>query len=163
MNAVHIIPRVALDALENGAVFAVHGQDLHAGPACGVHDERACDDKRFFIGQRHPVAGLDGPQHGFQAGRADHRTEGDVYIHGRHVFQAPRAAPQTRADARALQAPRRGFVHYGHVRGPELRDLAREQVRIGEGAERHHFKQAGVVAHHLQRAAPDGPRGPQNG
>ncbi len=144
-------------------MFAVHRQDVDAGPACGVHDEGACDDERFFVCQGHAAAGLDGAQHGFQPGRADHRAEGNICIHGRHVLQALRSAPQTRIDARAFQTPRRGFIHHGHMRGPELRDLAREQVRIREGAQGHHFEHAGVVAHHLQRASPDGPRGTQDG
>ena len=84
-----------LQALEDGGVLAVHGQQLDAVLCHCLCDQMAAGDKALLVGKGEVVAALDGGQAGPQTGDAHHTVQHYVRaIHGRQFLQALRAGQQ---------------------------------------------------------------------
>ncbi len=64
----HVAVSFALQALEDGAVFAVHGEDFATVPSAEGVDPFAGGHHDLLGGQAHPFARLQGPHHVRQCG-----------------------------------------------------------------------------------------------
>ena len=67
-----IFPPVSLETLENGAVFAIDGNDIHPLFCRFSQDDAARHDQRLFVGQRDVSSRLDRVEGRKEAGRSDH-------------------------------------------------------------------------------------------
>src|SRR5206468_1916886 len=72
--------RSAGDALQNGAVLAVHRNDLTAATGAGLGDERPPHDERFLVRQRDALPALERRKRRVQSRRADDRVQHDVDV-----------------------------------------------------------------------------------
>ena len=59
---------VAVQALENGVVFAVHRKHLHTGPAGFFHDDLPGHDQNFLAGDGQVLACFNSGQRGLETG-----------------------------------------------------------------------------------------------
>ena len=59
-NPLHLFGSAALHRLENGAVFAIDGQQPYAPPSRQGHDQRAGHHERLLVGHGHRFAGFQG-------------------------------------------------------------------------------------------------------
>lgn len=75
-----------LDALEDGGVLAVGGQDVDAVFSGQRQHEGAARDERLLVGQAYVLLGLDGRHGGQQASAADDACgENQSHAAGNHV------------------------------------------------------------------------------
>ena len=77
-DATHAGVRVALEALEDGVVFAVDGENFCAGFFGGGHDEFTGENEDLFGGEGEVFAGGEGGEGGCEAGGADDGDEDGV-------------------------------------------------------------------------------------
>ena len=76
-------------ALEDGIVLTVDGQQGRATGLHGLDEERAAHDQGFLVGQQYALAGLDRSQGGLQTRRADDGRHDGIHLGmGRDGFQA---------------------------------------------------------------------------
>ena len=107
-----------LQALEDGRVFAVHGQQLHAVLFHSLRDQMSAGDKALLVGQRQVVAALDGAQAGTKAGNAHNAVQHHVRAVQRCQFLQPlRAGEQLGRICPACQRSIQlcGGVRVGHA------------------------------------------------
>ena len=88
-DAFDFFQAAALQGLEDGAVFAVDGQQLGMA-ACGqVHDQGTGHDQGFLVGHGDGFAGFQGGPGAFQPGGADDGADHHVDVRvGDHALEA---------------------------------------------------------------------------
>ena len=124
------------DALVNGAVFRIHGVDVHAFVARGVHHDFACDHEGLFVGEGDVLSGVDGAEGGLEACGADHGREDHVNaVDFDNLLERFRATVDL--DAVVEQGvvdflPLRVITNDDHV-GLEFLGLGNEQFRVAMG------------------------------
>ena len=69
---------MAFEALEDGVVLAIHGEQFGAVLARRGHDEFAGEDEDFLGGEREGFAGVDGGERGLEARGADDGDEDGI-------------------------------------------------------------------------------------
>lgn len=79
-DALHVAVAMALQALEDGVVLAVHGQDVHAFAFRSLGDGFACHDEDFLAGDGEVHASFDGCECWSESRRADDGDEHHVSI-----------------------------------------------------------------------------------
>ena len=148
-----------LQALENGAMLAVHGQQLDAVLFDGVGDKVATGDKALFVGKGQVMAALDRSQRSGQTGDADNSVQHDVgAIHGSQFTQTFGTLQQLGGIGLTSQRGGKFFVgsrvHHGHVPGVELMDLSQQFIHAGIGSQTEH----GIPVHagNVQALGADG-------
>ena len=107
-----------LQALEDGRVLAVHGQQLHAVLFHSLRDQMSAGDKALLVGQRQVVAALDGAQACAKAGNAHNAVQHHVRVVQRCQFLQPlRAGEQLGRICPACQRSIQlcGGVRVGHA------------------------------------------------
>ncbi len=124
---------LALEALEEGAVLAVHGQDVHAALLRAPHDDLARDDERLLVRERDVLARLDGAQRRREPGKSHHRRHDHVDARmGRRVNERLPPTRKLRADGppreAVLQAAIRRLIGEHRELRMELLDLRREEL-----------------------------------
>ena len=153
-------------ALVDGVVFAVDGQQQRAGIAHRLHQKVPRHDQGFLVRQQHPLAGAGRCQRGGQAGGANDGGHDRIHIGvGGHLAQAGLAAqhgsPQLRRQACSQGLGRVRAQHDREAR-PVLQALAMEGVDGGVGGEGIHPIAIRVARDHIQGILADGPGGTQN-
>jgi len=156
----------AEEALEDGGVFGVDGQDDAAVFARGLRDDGAGGDEGFFVGEGDDFAGLEGGEGGPEAAEADHRADDDVdAVHSDEVAEAVDACPDF--DAVGLEGFVDGFVagfvaddDVGRVK---LDGLPDQQVGAAAGGEEDDLEQVAVLPDDVQRLGADGSGGSEDG
>jgi hypothetical protein len=79
-DALHVAVAMAFEALEDGVVLTVHGQDVHALALRSFGDCFAGHDEDFLAGDGQMHAGLDCRQGGGESGGADDGDEDHVSV-----------------------------------------------------------------------------------
>ena len=145
---------LAVQALEDGRMLAVHRQDLNPVGLGLAHDRLAGHHQDFLGGHGDVLAGPDGGQGGFQTGRAHDGNENNVRLRQRSQSDQgfrPRehfgGVAQRRPDSLRLA----GVMDRGQSR-PMPAALFDEQVGIATGGQPHQLEAVGLVFHHFQGA-----------
>ena len=166
VHALHGVVAGAQQALEDGGVLGVDGQDGAAVLARGLGDDGAGGHEGLFVGQGHHLAGPQGCQGGPQAAEPDHRAHDDVHaVHPDQVAEAVDAGPDL-GPARlqdVCEGLVAGFVADDDVGRVKLDGLLREQVYAAAGGEEDDLEQVAVLADDVQRLGADGSRGSEDG
>ncbi len=66
----HAVHRAAMQALMDGIVLTVNGEDLDAGAPGAVHDQCPRHDQDLLVGERNPLPGVRRGEHRVEAGSA---------------------------------------------------------------------------------------------
>ena len=155
---------LVLQALEDGRVLAVHGQQLHAVLCHRPGDQMAAGDKALLVGQGQIVAALNGSQAGTQARNAHHTVQHHVRAVQRgQLPQALRAGEQfgrTRPAGQRRVQPC-GGVRVGHadVFRVEFLDLLQDLFHMAVGRQAEHL--IPLCPDHIQALGADGAGGAQ--
>ena len=151
----------ALQALENGGMFAVHGQKGLIQPRRLLHYQVSPGHQRFLIGQQHPLAVIQGRPHGVQP-RDTHDSAQRVLRAGfrqhpsRAVFaEDPPAEFHVLGDFPGFYLQRR------HPR-PEFTHQLKQLLRRSVSRQANGIKMIGIPARNVQRLRPDRARCAQN-
>ena len=81
-DSTQLITATGLEALKDGAVFAVDGNDAGTGFSSPPHDQGSGDNEAFLVGEGHAFSGIDRCPCGRQSGSTDHGADdgGDLRI-----------------------------------------------------------------------------------
>ena len=158
-----------LDALEDGAVLRVGGEDLDAVLHREGHDGGTSRDEGLLVGEADVLTGLDGGDGGGKAGAAHDAGHGGVDVgmpgHLDHAVGAEedlRLVPVHVLD-HLLERIHIGTVRDGHHLGLELLDLLGHHVEVAAGGERHDLELVGVLLRDVQSLRADGAGGTEEG
>ena len=126
----------ALQALENGGMFAVHRQDLRAVRLRRRHDQLAGTHQRFLVGQRNAFFLLDGLQRRAQTHAAHHGGDHRVGALQRGGLQQA-LLPCHHADGQVgkaqAQFTRRRCVRHHHKLRVKFTGLLLDQIHLPVG------------------------------
>ena len=133
--------RLAVDTLEDRAVFAIDRQQTRTTRLRVTEQELAGRDDQFFVGHGNVDAGVDGGKHRVECHRAVGRCEQDVgfRIDG-HRAQSVRTVGRRRRDVR-----------------PEVRNLFGEQVDVTSCGQAHDFETLRMAPDHVEGLPSDAP------
>ena len=147
----------AVEALEDGVVFAVDGEDADPAGACGCHDEAAGHDEDFLGGDGEVAAAVDGGEGGFEACGADDGDEDEVGCGGADEVGEPVFAGEDGGGGRdhAFEGVGGGGVGEAEVAAGEFGGLLGEEVGAGGGGHADDFHAVREVAGDLEGAGAD--------
>ncbi len=149
---------VGPQALVDGAVLGVDGDDLGPRRAPGHRHHRPAGDEGLLVGQGQPVPGPQGGQGDGEPGEAHHSVD-------HHVGVAGDGGQRTRSGVDLdLHAGREGLpqgrrpvgVGDGDHVGPELGHLGGQLLDRGGGAQGHDAVPVGLSPHHVEGLPADG-------
>ncbi len=159
---------ITRQALENGVVLAVDGQQRRATGSHRIHKDLPGHDQGFLVGQQNFFPGTSGGQRGAQTGCAhngrhhaiDFRRSGNLLqrFHAAQHFGVQPGSRQARA-----QISGSSFVQQHGIARLELLALLEQQVDLtmrGQGKDAIALRMAG---HHIQRAFADAAGGTEYG
>ena len=150
--------RLVIEALEDGGVLAVHGEDADAVLAGLVHHDLAGHDEDFLRGNGDVLARANGSECGLQAGGADDGDEDDVGLGHRGELQ------QAFVAGVDLDLGAEGGPEFVRLRGVGERDggglilegLGEEQLGVAARREAENAQAVGQVIGDLEGAGADG-------
>ena len=153
-----------LQALEDGRVLTVHGQQLDAVLCHRLSDQMAARDKALFVGQCQIVAALNGGQAGTQTRDTHHAVQHHIgAVHGGQLFQALGAHQQlgrvgTSGEGRVQFG---GSLRVGHadVLGVKFLHLFENFIHVAVGREAKHL--IALCTDDIQTLGADGTGGAQ--
>ena len=170
-DAVHFAAAAAPQALVDGIVLAVDGQQRLALLVRLGDDQVASRDQALFVGDPDGLAGLDGFVGGFQSGDADDGADHEIGVGmGRDLHRARRAVRRLRSAC-----PRPTFFslscrwsadscrRHGDDLGMPSPRLLEGQIDVASGGQADHREAVGEGLDDLQRALADGSGGPEDG
>src|ERR1017187_144880 len=161
----HARARVALDALEDGAVLAVDGQDPRHPPHDLRHPDLAGENRDLFRGEGQVLPRGDRGQGRLESRRADDGDEDDVGAgQGREVRDAPRAGQEAGAPREGAVLPRLRACLCVKERGVGDGEFAGDLGQlapIGARGDADELEALPVGGDDAQRVAPDGAGRPQ--
>lgn len=154
----------AVEALEDGVVFTVDGEDADTAGAGGVHDETAGHDEDFLGGDGEVAAAIDGGEGGFEAGGSDDGDEDEVGFGGADEVGEPVFAGEDRGGwgDHAFKGVGGGGVGEAEVAAGEFCGLLGEEVGAGGGGHADDFHAVREVAGDLEGAGADAACGAEN-
>ena len=150
-------------ALVDGVVLAIHGQQFHAFGLGRGHHQFACRHQHFLVRQCHPLPRLHRRVRRFQTHhahrRGHHRIRFRMRGHAEQALPAVHDLRQSRA-VRRLRQPlpqlrRLCRVGHGNKLRPVPRDLSGKLLEIRARRQRHHAALFRHRLHHLQSLAAD--------
>ena len=148
-----------LEALEDGGVLRIDGQDLPRPR--GPHDEAPGRDEAFLVGEGDALAGLEGGERGAYGGRADDGDDDRVDVgKQRQVLDGAFAV----GEARPLGKPRERIARRALAMGerevcdPEFPGDPDEPSGVASRSQGHDLQLVGMLAADVERLAPDGAR-----
>ena len=156
----------------DGVVFAVDGEQFPSRFRCGGHDQFACSDEDFLVGESHGAAEFYGFISGFEADYTDGGGEDDfggrVGADGEHAFAAVvdfgfRLAGLETGHYTAVEFIGEFFIRDGDEFGVVALDLGEEFVQIVAGGEGHDFELIGKGFDDVQSLAADRAGGAEDG
>jgi len=148
---------LVLEALEDGGMFAVDGEDADPVAAGFVHDDAPGHDEDFLGGDGDVLAGADGGEGGGEAGGADDGDEDDVGFGEDGEFEETGVtggdgdAGETGGEGRGL-----GRILDGDAERMMSEGLFGEEIGIGAGGEADEPQFGGQVLDDLEGAGADG-------
>ena len=160
------VVKLPRNALVDGAVFRIHGVDVHAFVAGSVHHQFAGHHEGLFVGQRNVLACVDGPKGGLESGRANHGSEHHVdAVDFDDLFEGFCTAVDF--DAVVEQGvvdllPLRVVADDDRV-GLEFFRLRDQQIGVAMGRQDFHVKGVLLFTHHLERLGANGPGRAEDG
>ena len=143
----------AHQALENRAVFAVHGQNRRAVFHRELRNEFARHNERFLVGQRDGFASFDGRHRGAESGETHHGRHHHVHFgQSGDVADGFRARPHLNGEVGQRLAHRfiARLVGDDHRFGAKFARLRNEQFGVVPRREGIGLVFAGVFAHHVE-------------
>jgi hypothetical protein len=156
-------PGARRDALEQGAVLAVHGQDQRAAAPRRVQDERSAGDHALLVGQGQCRAGVERRHRGAQTGGADDAVEhreghaGRGRVGGRardELLHAGFAGEHKELGRPRGRVGRGRRVAEAHVVHAVMRRLFQQQLAVRAGRQADQFAPL-YGGQHIQRLSPD--------
>ena len=151
---------MALEALENGVVLAIHGQERAAALARGGHHKLAGEHENFLRGERDGFLRCDGREGGLQSGGADHRDKNDVgFGEDRQFAQAGETAVKLGAGRKNGRRPggvEGRFIVQRHVTHLKLAGDFGETGVVALGGDADEFQPVAVGGDDFERALSDG-------
>ena len=158
----HAILEVAHEALQDGGVLTVYGQEGNLFFSDGVHDVFARHYECFLVGQGDGLAGLNGADGGTQSRKADHGCQD--HIHGVHLHHiADGLATRIYLDGQVGECFAHLFVllFVGNDNGVGLKfaGLLNEQVGIVSSGQYVGDEMVGMLTHHVKSLRADRARG----
>ena len=140
---------IALQALKNCAVLAVHRQQLHAAFGCRLHDQLPARQQRLLVGECNILACQNRVIGRFQPAHSHQRVHHHVTVRGRRRDQALPAMQER--DLRKLRRQRERVL--SPLGNRELRtkrrDLLRQKRGIPAAGQRCHTKSIGIGSNDL--------------
>ena len=156
---------MALEALEDGAVLAVHGQDPRIVLARRGHDELAGEDEDLLGGQGEVLAGGERGEGGLEPGGADDGDQHEVGLGQlRKGDEAGEAPVKLRASREGTGAFGRGIgrvLKHRHMRHAEIARDLRESGVVRAGGDADQIELVPVRGDDAQGALADGAGGAQ--
>ena len=153
-------------ALKNGVVFRIHGQDDRAGAGADVAHQTTGQDQGFLVGQTDDLARQGRRQGSGQPGRAHlGRKHGGGFGQGRQLrialapYQNARPVSGGKQDGEFFGG---GLVQHGQEGRAVALGLGRQALHITGAGQTPHAEEARFGLHHGQGVAPDGAGGAQN-
>ena len=154
------------EGLMHGRVFAVDGQDRGPAPCRQRHHERPGHHERFLVGQGHRLAGLNrrpgAPQAGGTHDRRDHPVDGRIANEVVECFR-PDGEPRACRKRPRIDVGGRLLVDHNHPSGPHATGLFEQGRGAAVGCEQPSAEPTGGGFDHVERAAADAPRRPEDG
>ena len=151
------------EALPEGGVFGVDGEELAAGAPGEGDDEVAGGDEGFFVGERDVVSAIDGGEGGGQACDADDGGDDEVGVGVLDELERGVGAVEA-GDARG-QVGAVAFAERG-VGDVEASGLLGEEAGVSAGGEADDFEACGTgaveVVDDFEGVDADGPGGAQD-
>mmetsp|Transcript_8303 Transcript_8303/g.36730 ORF Transcript_8303/g.36730 Transcript_8303/m.36730 type:complete len:255 (+) Transcript_8303:1657-2421(+) len=158
-----------LDALEDGAVLGIRGENLDAVLHREGHDGGTAGDEGLLVGEADVLTGFDGGDGGGKARAAHDAGHGGVYVrvpgnldHAVGAEEDLGLGPVHVLD-HPLELLHVATVRDGHHLGLELLDLLGHHVEVAAGGERHDLKLVGVLLRDVQSLRADGAGGTEQG
>ena len=154
-------------ALEDGVVLAVDGQQRRAVHARQFRQHRAGQHHRFLVGQQQALAGARGSEARLEAGRAHDGCHDDIDIRVRgHLGQRSRplqhfSAAAGRSERILQRLGARGIGQHGEARLP-LQALRQQLGDPAVGRQGNDFIAIRVPGQHVERAGADAAGGTEN-
>ena len=166
-HPLQVLSALASQALRQGRMFGVDGNQAIRLALDQVHDELTAHHERLLVGQGEHLPGLQGGQRGTEAHGADHGVQHHVGLRlaGEHLRRSW-AGQDLDAPHRAQVAPQLPcgvLVRDGHEGRHELAHLPHEELVAGARAEPDHLEAVGVATHDVERLRADGAGRPQDG
>ena len=160
-DAADLAVAVAFQALEDGVVLAVHGQEVHVFPLGGLRDGLAGHDEDLLAGDGEVHATLDGGEGGGEPGGADDGDEDHVGLASVHEVDEALGAGVKGDAVRELRLRfgRRGGIGEGDVLHAGLDGLLDEGIRAAVRGEADDLHALGEVTGHFEGAGADGTGG----
>ncbi len=164
-DAREILPALAGERLEDGAVLAVHWQQRHAAGAHFAEHQGARHDEHFLVGQRDVAAGANAGQRGLQAGRPHERRHQEIGLVRGHRQQAVRAVDDLRRRAGQPCSQRLGAIRVAdrHQLGLEAPHLLCQLLHVASRRQRDDAETLGKGSCHGQRLLADAAGAAQDG
>ena len=156
-------PVVAVQALENGVVLAVHGQYAHSGLPRFFHHDLSGHDQNFLAGDGQVLPRLNGGQCRAQPRCAHDGNQHHVRL--RKLCQAAQAffpCFNLHTGKGAGEFLRPGQIVNADVVNAEFPCLEGQGLRVAAGGQAHHFHSVPNVPGYFQGAGSDGTRGTQD-
>ena len=149
-------PPEALQALKNGGMLAVHGQDMDARFARRLHHQRAARHERLLVGQQHALAAVQGRHDRGKARNADHGDEHVLRVGlARDAGDGILAEDPVDAVLQILRNLCRRNAQARHARTESAHLLKKARI-ARTGGQCRHLKAVGVQRGDLQRLRADG-------
>ena len=163
-DATHAGVRVTLEALEDGVVFAVDGENVCAGFFGGGQDEFSGENENLFRGEGEVFAGGEGGEGGCEAGGADDGNEDGVGGGELGEFnEAGEPADEVGAGGECGEIGASGgvsgIVEEADVAHIELASDGCEFVPLGVGGDAYELEFVAVGGEDAERILPDGAGG----
>ena len=156
--------RCALEALEDGGVLTVDGQDLHAVFLRRRSDQLAAGDEGLLVGKGDGLPRFDGIHGGQEPGDADDGVEDRVRVRVGGTFTDPADAGQyfrVRVGDADPEVGSRRFVEKSDLVRVELPDLLFHGLHTGAGGQG--ADTDAVLAGDVQALGADGTGGTEDG
>ena len=163
-NAVHpLVDVVGPEALVNGAVFAVHRQQLGSRRGPDPLDDRARGDQRLLVGKAKSTTGGQNSEGDRQSGETHHAVDGHIGRHsclGHGIRTSEHRGP--RRNTR-LDGGTEGCIGDGHHLGSEGLRLLNQKIHGSGGSEGHHIELVGARCHDVEGLGADRTRRTEHG
>ncbi|MEY5016377.1 MAG: hypothetical protein RIS92_2735 [Verrucomicrobiota bacterium] len=165
-EALDVGGRASFEALEDGVVFRVYGQDLNSFAACCFHDNAACHHEDFLAGDGDVLTRFDCGEGGVESGGADDcdedQIDGGKGCEGGERFGAVEDRCGVSCERGAGGCGGFGVDERGGFGFPEA-NLFEEGVRAAQGREGGDAHAFGEVSGDFECALADGAGAPQDG
>jgi hypothetical protein len=165
-HALHVLAALAAQALSQGGVLGVHGDQPLGLTLDEVEHELTADDQALLVRQREGLARLERCEGRRQTRRADEGVQDHVRlgVSGEHLRCLGTRVDVHAPDAGELlaQCGGRFLVRDCHVSRQELTDLTDQELLVRPGGQADDLEPVGVATHDIERLRPHRPCRPED-